>query len=54
MKHILGSRNSIATLLQKHLISIIIFNAIITLALLALNAIVTTYKSSNRVEYKWG
>lgn len=41
LREILGSRNSIATLLQKHLVPIVGLNILITLLFLAINAIIT-------------
>lgn len=43
LKHILGSRNGIATLLQRHLIGIIGFSVVCALTFLAINAIISAY-----------
>lgn len=41
LKRILGNRNSIATLLQKHIYQILAFNLVISVIILGLNAIFT-------------
>lgn len=42
IKHILGSRNSIATLLQRHLILVILGNIVVSGLLLVVNVLIST------------